>query len=33
MKGEGQGAVAEVALQYYDNSYNELLLSLSLIHI
>ena len=27
MKGEGQGAVAEVALQYYDNSYNELLLS------
>ena len=27
MKGESQGAVAEVALQYYDNSYNELLLS------
>ena len=27
MKGEGQGAVAEVALQYYDNSYNELMLS------
>ena len=27
MQGEGQGAVAEVALQYYDNSYNELLLS------
>ena len=27
MKGDGQGAVAEVALQYYDNSYNELLLS------
>ncbi|EFB74644.1 DNA topoisomerase (ATP-hydrolyzing) subunit B [Subdoligranulum variabile] len=27
MKGEGQGAVAEVALQYYDNSYNELILS------
>ncbi|MDD6649218.1 MAG: DNA topoisomerase (ATP-hydrolyzing) subunit B [Subdoligranulum variabile] len=27
MKGEGQGTVAEVALQYYDNSYNELLLS------
>ncbi len=27
MKGEAQGAVAEVALQYYDNSYNELLLS------
>ena len=27
MKGEGQGAVAEVALQYYYNSYNELLLS------
>ena len=27
MKGEGHGAVAEVALQYYDNSYNELLLS------
>ena len=27
MKGEDQGAVAEVALQYYDNSYNELLLS------
>ena len=27
MKGEGQGAVADVALQYYDNSYNELLLS------
>ena len=27
MKGEGQGAVAEVALKYYDNSYNELLLS------
>ncbi len=27
MKGEAGGAVAEVALQYYDNSYNELLLS------
>lgn len=27
MKGEGNGAVAEIALQYYDNSYNELLLS------
>lgn len=27
MKGESQGAVAEVALQYYDNSYNELMLS------
>ena len=27
MKGEGSGAVAEIALQYYDNSYNELLLS------
>ena len=27
MKGEGQGVVAEVALQYYDNSYNELMLS------
>ena len=27
MKGEGSGAVAEVALQYYDNSYNELMLS------
>lgn len=27
MKGEVQGAVAEVALQYYDNSYNELLIS------
>ena len=27
MKGEANGAVAEVALQYFDNSYNELLLS------
>ena len=27
MKGESQGAVAEVALQYYDNSYNELMIS------
>ena len=27
VKGEGNGAVAEVALQYFDNSYNELLLS------
>ncbi|MGN0976233.1 MAG: DNA topoisomerase (ATP-hydrolyzing) subunit B [Gemmiger sp.] len=27
MKGEGNGAVAEVALQYCDDSYNELLLS------
>ena len=27
MKGEANGAVAEVALQYYDNSYNELMLS------
>ena len=27
MRGEGEGAVTEVAMQYYDNSYNELLLS------